>query len=195
MWVLQAALFDISLAYLLLLAGVILIIGEALAPGTHVIVVGVALLLAGLVGTLFGPLSPLVLAAIVLVTGLATFYIYREFEFYSGDDHGQTTHSDTLRGELGHVTEQVTPRGGEVKLENGGFNPYYSAQSESGTIEEGEEVMVLDPGGGNVLTVAPVGGSEMDAIDRELAREQSTGGSTEAAESGTEQEPESEPNS
>jgi hypothetical protein len=39
-----------------------------------------------------------------------------------------------------------------------------------GTIEEGEEVMVVDPGGGNVLTVRPTGGSGRDAIDRQLDR-------------------------
>jgi F0F1-type ATP synthase epsilon subunit len=38
-----------------------------------------------------------------------------------------------------------------------------------GEIEAGTEVMVIDPGGGNVVTVAPVAEYE-DEIDRELAR-------------------------
>jgi hypothetical protein len=38
-----------------------------------------------------------------------------------------------------------------------------------GEIPEGTEVMVIDPGGGNVLTVEPLDYVE-DRIDRELAR-------------------------
>ena len=62
----------------------------------------------------------------------------------------------------------MTPTGGEVKLAGGGFSPHYSARSMEGTIDEGEEVMVVDPGGGNVVTVESMGYVE-DDIDRELA--------------------------
>jgi hypothetical protein len=63
----------------------------------------------------------------------------------------------------------VSTTEGEVKLEDGGFNPYYRARSVEGEIEVGSEVMVVDPGGGNVVTVEPV--AEGDDIDRALARE------------------------
>jgi len=62
----------------------------------------------------------------------------------------------------------VTTAGGQVKLSGAGFNPHYAARSIEGTIEEGEEVMVVDPGGGNVVTVESMGYVE-DDIDRELA--------------------------
>jgi membrane protein implicated in regulation of membrane protease activity len=166
--------FGLPLSMLLLLAGAGLVVLEALAPGAHFIVVGVALLVAGLVGILLGsalgPLTPLVLAAVVLAAGAGTLYAYRNLDFYS-QDAGRTSDSDALRGKTGRVTERVTGDGGEVKLEDGGFNPYYRARSLDGAIEVGEEVLVVDPGGGNVVTVESMAAIENDSIDRELARE------------------------
>ena len=161
-----------NLPLFLLLAGAGLTIAEAFAPGAHFIVLGVALLVAGLVGLLLPPglgvLGPVVLAGLILGAGALTFYIYRQFDFYGGKGTDQTTDSDSLRGETGRVTERITAEGGEVKLDDGGFNPYFRARSVSGEIPEGAEVMVMDPGGGNVLTVESVDG--LDDIDRELAR-------------------------
>ncbi|PSQ22051.1 protease [Halobacteriales archaeon QS_9_67_15] len=163
-----------NLSLFLLLAGAALVIAEAFAPGAHFIVLGVALLAAGLVGLFLpsglGVLAPLILAGLVLVSGATAFYVYRQFDFYGGKGGEQTSDSDSLRGETGRVTERITATGGEVKLEAGGFNPYYRAKSIDGEIEEGTEVMVVDPGGGNVITVQPLTGG-VDEIDRELARE------------------------
>jgi hypothetical protein len=78
------------------------------------------------------------------------------------------------------VTETVTTAGGEVKISGGGFNPYYSARSIEGTIAEGEEVMVVDPGGGNVVTVESMGYVE-DDIDKELAADRARKQAQEAA--------------
>jgi len=169
----MAELFGLSVPFLLVLVGAALMIMEAFAPGAHFIVVGVALLAAGLAGLLVGPLLPaaalpLVLAAIVLVAGGTALYGYRQFDFYGGKGAGQTSDSASLQGKTGHVTQQVTRNDGEVKLDGGGFNPYYQARALDGEIEEGEEVMVVDPGGGNVLTVEAVSAFE-DDIDRELA--------------------------
>ena len=163
-----------NLSLFLLLAGAALVIAEAFAPGAHFIVLGVALLAAGLVGLFLpsglGVLAPLILAGLVLVSGATAFYVYRQFDFYGGKGGEQTSDSDSLRGETGRVTERITATGGEVKLEAGGFNPYYRAKSVDGEIEEGTEVMVVDPGGGNVITVQPLTGG-VDEIDRALARE------------------------
>lgn len=162
----------IPLSLLLLLVGTGLVVAEALAPGAHFIVVGVALVAAGAVGLalggLLGPLTPLVLAAVVILAGAATFKFYRDLGVRNRVSGGQTSDSNSLRGQTGRVTERVSRDGGEVKLDDGGFNPYYRARSMDGDIEEGEEVIVIDPGGGNVLTVASLSG--VDDIDRELAR-------------------------
>ena len=153
-------------------AGLVLMALEALSPGAHLIVIGVALVGAGLLGVLFSPLAaPLIMAAITLTIGACSAWVYREFDFYGGKGTAQTSDSDSLSGRTGYVTETVTTRSGKVKLDEGGFNPHYSARTSSGTIEEGEEIIVLDPGGGNVLTVEAFDTFEEDEIDRELARE------------------------
>ena len=161
-----------NIPLLLLVAGLVLMVLEALSPGAHLIVIGIALVGAGLVGVLFPPAaSPFVLAALTLAIGAAAAYVYREFDFYGGKGTARTTDSDSLAGATGYVTETVTTRSGEVKLDEGGFAPYYSARTTDGTIEEGEEIIVLDPGGGNVLTVESLNAIGEDEIDRALARD------------------------
>jgi membrane protein implicated in regulation of membrane protease activity len=161
-----------SLPLLLVIAGAGLALAEAIIPGAHFIVLGVALLVAGLVALLFPPLAtPFVLAALVLAIGGVALYGYRELDLYGGKGTGRTSDSDSLKGAMGRVTERVTTSEGEVKLDDGGFNPYYAARSMDGEIPEGTQVMVIDPGGGNVVTVEPLEHVE-DRIDRELARGQ-----------------------
>jgi membrane protein implicated in regulation of membrane protease activity len=160
-----------TLPLLLVLAGLGLSLAEAIAPGAHFVVLGVALLAAGLVGLFIGPFAtPLVLGVLVFTFGALALYGYREFDLYGGKGEGQTRDSESLKGKTGRVTERVTPTGGEVKLDAGGFNPYYAARSVDGELPVGSEVLVVDPGGGNVVTVEGIGPGE-DEIDRELARE------------------------
>lgn len=162
--------FGESLSFLLVVLGVSLCVLEAFAPGAHFIVVGVALLVAGLIGLLFPALAtPLVLGVLVLGAGGLALYIYRTFDFYQGTDRGTTRDSMDLIGAEATVLETVTPDGGRVKVTGrGGFDPTYSARSIDGTIAEGERVVVVDPRGGNVLRVAAA--EQADDIDRELAR-------------------------
>lgn len=179
----------LSLPLLLLVAGAGIAILEAVVPGAHFIVLGLALFVAGLLGVLlpsvFG--GPLALAAIVLIVGGASLYAYRELELYTGTGSGRTRDSDSLRGRTGRVTERVTETEGQVKLDGGGFNPYYEARSIAGAIPEGQEVVVVDPGGGNVLTVESLEGG-VDDIDRELAADRAEAPSTPVAEGETETE-------
>jgi hypothetical protein len=49
-----------------------------------------------------------------------------------------------------------------------------------GEIPEGTEVMVVDPGGGNVITVEPVDAVE-DSIDRQLRRDREQKGTTQGS--------------
>lgn len=159
-----------TLPLLLIVAGLILSIAEAMAPGAHFIVVGIALLGAGLLGLLVGPLaSPFVLGILVLVFGALAFYGYHRLSPMQGGNSATPISSDSLKGQTGTVTERVTTSDGEVRLEQGGFNPYYAARSIEGEIAEGEEVLVVDPGGGNVVTVTSLA-DDVDEIDRELAR-------------------------
>lgn len=169
---LQVELLFESIYVLLFLAGIGLMVTEAMAPGTHVFVLGVGLLTAGIVGMLVQPVGLLatlfVAVAAIAATGV-TLWGYEKTAMANNESVAETTDSQSLRGQFGTVTERVTAADGEVKLESGGLNPYYQARSTDGAIEEGAEVMVVDPGGGNVVTVEPVAGE--DDIDRELARE------------------------
>jgi membrane protein implicated in regulation of membrane protease activity len=164
----------LSLPLLLLLAGAGIAVLEAAAPGAHFIVLGSALFVAGLLGVLFPGLfgGALALAALVLIVGAVTLYGYRELELYTGSGSGKTRDSESLRGRTGRVTETVTETEGQVKLDGGGFNPHYVARSVAGTIPEGEEAVVVDPGGGNVITVEALDGG-IDDIDRALAEHES----------------------
>ncbi|WP_248897703.1 NfeD family protein [Haloplanus halobius] len=156
-----------TLPLLLVLAGIGLSIAEAMAPGAHFAVLGVALLGAGIVGLVLGA-GPLVLAALVLAFGGLALVGYRRFDLYGDSGAGQTSNSSSLRGRTGRVTERVTTQSGTVKLDRGGFDPNFAARSMDGDIPVGTEVIVVDPGGGNVLTVAPLDDIE-DDIDAELA--------------------------
>ncbi|UPM42395.1 NfeD family protein [Halocatena salina] len=163
---------SLTLPVLLLLAGAGLLIAEALAPGAHFIVVGIALLVAGLVGIAlsgFVGMIPMLIgmALTVLVAGGVSLYFYKEMDIYGGKGSGRTSDSDALKGKTGYVTKHVSGTSGEVKLESGGFNPYYQARTLGGEIPAGEEVIVIDPGGGNVITVEALSVIE-DEIDREL---------------------------
>jgi membrane protein implicated in regulation of membrane protease activity len=163
------SLFSESLSLLLFVAGALLLVAEALAPGAHFFVVGVALLTAGIVGLVLpagGFLAPFLLAVVVIGVTALTLWGYRTLDIYGGEGADRTSDSASLRGTFGYVTEPVSRHEGEVKLEDGGFNPYYRARSEDGEIDVGEQVMVVDPGGGNVVTVTPVTGQ--DDIDRAL---------------------------
>jgi membrane protein implicated in regulation of membrane protease activity len=164
--------FDVGLPMILFVIGAGLTVAEAFIPGAHFIVIGVALLVAGLRGLVVGgPLAgPLGLAATTLLVGAAALYLYRQLGIFDGEGIAKTRDSDSLKGETGIVTERVTTTSGEVKLDGGGFNPHYQARTVRGSIEEGEQVMVVDPGGGNVVTVESLGAVE-DDIDRALARE------------------------
>lgn len=180
-----------NLPLVLTLLGAGLIIAEAFAPGAHFFVVGVALFAAGLVGLVLPPLGALnllIMAVVVLLSAGATLLVYREFDIYAGPGEGRTSDSESLRGQTGRVTERVTPTGGQVKLSDGGFNPYYQARSVDGEIPEDEEVIVIDPGGGNVLTVESFS-EATDDIDRALARDRAQ---DETAESESSRETESE---
>lgn len=169
----QVELLGVSISVLLFLAGAALIVAEALAPGANFIVLGVALFVAGLVGFFLpaglGLFAPLILAAVILVTTAVTYWGYQQVDL-GAPGRGQTLSSSSLQGQFGTVTERVTRTSGQVKLEDGGFNPYYEARASSDPIEEGSEVLVVDPGGGNVLEVEAVDATS-DSIDKALERD------------------------
>ncbi|MFP4590192.1 MAG: NfeD family protein [Halobacteriales archaeon] len=148
--VLDAAFYVFVIGLLLMMTGAF---GEA-----NLALVGIAVSLVGLAGMALGPYStPLVLGALVPIVGFVLIYLYRYVEFPRTTSPKQTTAVEHLRGRVGRVTETATPHGGTIHLRGGGFDPNFRCRTRAGTIPAGERAVVVDPGGGNVLTVAPEG--------------------------------------
>ncbi|MFL2521496.1 MAG: NfeD family protein [Halobacteriales archaeon] len=148
---------QVSLALILLLAGIVLTTAEAIVPGAHFIVLGVALISAGLLGVAFSPLNnPIALSVLLIIFGGIALYLFRTLDIYGGKGLFRTSDADSLRDKTGYVAEQVTSKGGKVNLYDGGFDSLYSARSTGETISTGTEIRVVDPGGGNMLVVEPV---------------------------------------
>lgn len=146
--------FGVELATFIMVLGLLLTALEAIAPGANFIVIGVALVVAGIFGMAVPALgSPLAQAGLILLFGSLALLGYRELDIYGGKGKAQTSDSASLTGRTGYVTERVTDTDGEVKLDNGGFDPHYKARTYDEPIAEGTRVVVTDPGGGNVVTV------------------------------------------
>ena len=145
-----------ELSLIFAFVGLFLLLGEALVPGGTLMVLGVGVMGAGVTGQLFGFDGLLPLTVLTGVYGAAAFAGFKYFDFY-GERGEQTSGADSLRGEMGVVESRVTTQEGEVKLDSGGFDPFFVARSATGDdIPEGTRVRVVDPGGGNVLKVEPV---------------------------------------
>ncbi len=162
----MVTVLGIELALLIVILGLVLIGLEAIAPGANFIVIGVALAAAGAVGLAFPALgSPLALAGLILLFGSIALIIYQELDIYGGKGQAQTKDSRSLVGRTGYITERVTQTSGEIKLENGGFDPHYKARTKTGEIAVGKRAVVVDPGGGNVVTVEPFSEEDTDSTD------------------------------
>jgi membrane protein implicated in regulation of membrane protease activity len=145
-----------ELSLIFAFVGLFLLLGEALVPGGALMVLGVGVMGAGVTGQIFGFNGLLPLTILTGVYGAAAFAGFKKFDFY-GERGEQTSGANTLRGETGVVKKTVTTQEGEVKLDSGGFDPFFVARSATGEeIPKGERVRVVDPGGGNVLKVKPV---------------------------------------
>lgn len=146
-----------ELSLIFAFVGLFLLLGEALVPGGALMVLGVGVMGAGVTGQIFGFDGLLPLTVLTGVYGAAAFAGFRKFDFY-GERGEQTSVADSLKEETGIVKKRVTTQEGEVKLDSGGFDPLFVSRSATGEeIPEGERVRVVDPGGGNVLKVKPVG--------------------------------------
>lgn len=152
----EAFLPEFPLSLIFAFVGLFLLLGEALIPGGTLMVVGIGIMGAGVTGQVFGFDGLLPLTVLTAVYGTAAFAGFKHFEVY-GERGDQTSEADSLEGETGVVKQTVTSQEGEVKIDSGGFNPFFIARSSTGEeIPEGERVRVVDSGGGNVLKVAPV---------------------------------------
>ncbi|MFW5929065.1 MAG: NfeD family protein [Halobacteriota archaeon] len=161
---------EMDLSFWFAVVGLVLLVGEAFVPGGTLMVLGVGLLASGVTGVLVpGVGSLLQLSVLAGVYGATAFYLFRRYELF-GERTEQTSDRYRLTGATGRVVADVGVDTGRVKLDAGGFDPYYTARTATGdVIPEGTRVRVVDPRGGNVLEVAPIedadAATERDAPD------------------------------
>lgn len=168
-------ILGLSLNLIILLMGSLLVIAEAIIPGAQFIVIGVSLLVTGVIGFIIpavGSSIPLLLLVFTIVS-ILTFLGYSRLNIYEGEGGViETTDSDSLEGTEGVVTETVTQTQGKVDLNKTGFATEFQARSEfDDQIEEGTNIIVVDGGGGSIVTVQPFSNTQADEIDRELNKE------------------------
>lgn len=150
---LQTSFFDV--AFIVFIIGLLLTMTGAFGE-PNLIIVGLAVTIAALIGMLLGPYStPIVVGALIPLVGFLLYYVYRFVEFPRSRGPQQTSSASSLLGASGRVIETATPRGGAIELDGGGFDPHYRCRTTEATIPAGERAVVIDPGGGNVLTVVP----------------------------------------
>ncbi|MFW6448714.1 MAG: NfeD family protein [Halobacteriota archaeon] len=170
-WMGIAQVSALDAAFYVFVIGLLLMMTGAFGE-PNMALVGIAVSLVGVVGMLLGPYStPIVLGALIPIVGFVLFYLYRFVEFPRTEAPKQTTAVEHLRGRVGRVTETVTPRGGTIHLRGGGFDPNFRCRTREGTIPPGERAIVVDPGGGNVLVVAPEGSVDPEELRATSAEE------------------------
>ena len=158
-----------DVAFAIIVLGILLTMTGALGD-PNLVIVGIVVSIAGVIGVAVDPESTLlVFAAMIPVVGFLLFYLYRFAAFPRSKSPDQTSSANSLLGKRGRITEEATNRGGEVKVDRGGFDPHFQCRTEGETIAEGERVIVIARGGGNVLTVARE--DEVDAEQVETPKE------------------------
>ncbi len=131
-----------SVALAFVIIGILLLITEAVSPGTFLVVPGTVLLILGALGLIYPPLllswwAPLIAAVVMIPTTVLTIKFYQKL----GEPIPPTTTvSTSLIGRTGTVIVKVTPGNlrGKVRVSN----DTWSATSHS-EIEEGAKVKVV----------------------------------------------------
>lgn len=158
--------FSIGVAAVII--GMIMIMSIVILPVDEIVVGGIGLTLAGILATLIPFLGGLIPVAIMTVVfTIVSYYLYKN-NVRVGGLNENTSDSGDLVGKTGIVVETIPASGtGTVKLEGGGFSRYSATAEENKRIEEGESVMVMDPGGGNIVSVAVDEYSQVSRTDTE----------------------------
>lgn len=156
-----------DVAFAIIVLGILLTMTGAFGD-PNLVIVGLVVSIAGVIGVAVEPESTLlVFAAMIPVIGFLLFYLYRFAAFPRSRSPDQTSSADSLLGKRGRITEEATERDGEVKVDRGGFDPHYQCHTKGETISEGERVIVIARGGGNVLTVAREDAVDEDVVETE----------------------------
>jgi membrane protein implicated in regulation of membrane protease activity len=155
---------EIAILFMLVLGAGLMVL-EAVAPGSDLIVVGITLFATGLTAWLLpGASLPLLLFVFVGV-GISSFYGYRKMVDFDNTKAQKTDSSSDLEYREGTTIEDITSEKGKVKLDEGaGMTTEFQARCKYGTISKGTRVIVTDSGGGSILEVMPSEESERDKM-------------------------------
>ncbi|MFW6376193.1 MAG: NfeD family protein [Thermoplasmatota archaeon] len=135
----------------LIVAGIVLIIVEAIEPGFFIAIPAGVLIVIGIIqisnpGFLFSIYTPVIVAAVVLVLTFGSLKFYQKI---SPPSKPTTTMSSSLEGRVGKVVKTIKPDEitGKVKIEN----QLWSATSKEEKIEEGKKVQIIEGKGVHLL--------------------------------------------
>jgi membrane protein implicated in regulation of membrane protease activity len=148
---------NVEIGWVMIIAGIGLLVAESLHPGFFVAVPGTVLLVMGavfiLLPDIFNQWSPVIMVITGLLASIATIMVYRRIASghkplsTSMDTKPLSTSMDTLVGKKGMVVTDVEPGSitGKVKIEN----QIWSATSAT-AIPKGKEVEVIHSEGVHV---------------------------------------------
>ncbi len=139
---------NVEIGWVMIIAGIGLLVAESLHPGFFVAVPGTVLLVMGavfiLLPEIFDQWSPVIMVITGLLASIATIIVYRRI---ASGQKPLSTSMDTLVGKKGMVVTDVEPGSitGKVKIEN----QIWSATSAT-AIPKGKEVEVIHSEGVHV---------------------------------------------
>ncbi len=140
-----------EIGILLIVAGIALIIIEAVEPGFFIAIPGAVLIVVGIIQSVYPEFlvsiyTPIIVAVVVLILTFGSLKFYQKI---SPPSKPTTTMSSSLEGRVGKVIKAIKPDEitGKVKIEN----QMWSATSEEEVIEEGKKVIVVEGKGVHLL--------------------------------------------
>jgi len=140
-----------EIGILLIVAGIALIIVEAVQPGFFIAIPAGVLIVVGIIQSVYPEFlvsiyTPIIVAVVVLILTFGSLKFYQKI---SPPSKPTTTMSSSLEGRVGKVIKAIKPDEitGKVKIEN----QMWSATSEEEVIEEGKKVIVVEGKGVHLL--------------------------------------------
>lgn len=140
-----------EIGILFIVAGIVLIIVEAMQPGFFIAIPAGVLIVIGVIQIAFPEFlisiyTPIIVAAVVLILTFGSLKFYQKI---SPPSKPTTTMSSSLQGRVGKVMKTIKPDEitGKVKIEN----QLWSATSEEEIIKKGEKVEVVEGRGVHLL--------------------------------------------
>jgi len=140
-----------EIGILLIVAGIALIIVEAVQPGFFIAIPAGVLIVVGIIQSVYPEFlvsiyTPIIVAVVVLILTFGSLKFYQKI---SPPSKPTTTMSSSLEGRVGKVIKAIKPDEitGKVKIEN----QMWSATSEEEVIEEGKKVIVVERKGVHLL--------------------------------------------